>query len=61
MNSAEAEKFEKIYIEVDKIRALAETVGEGGGVFPTGLAMQCIIDWAVNIQSLISSPEVQSE
>lgn len=52
---------EKVFIEVEKIRALAETVGEGGGVFPTGLAMTCIMDWAVNIQSLLSRPEVHSE
>ena len=52
---------EKILIEIEKIRALAETVGEGGGVFPTGLAMQCIMDWAVNIQSLLSSQEVHLE
>lgn len=52
---------DKILIEIEKILALAETVGEGGGVFPTGLAMQCILDWAVNIQSLISSPEVHPE
>lgn len=59
MNSAE--KLEKIYVEVEKIRALAEKVGDGDDVFPTGLAMQCIMDWAVNIQSLISSPEVNLE
>lgn len=52
---------EKILIEIEKIRALAETVGEGGGVFPTGLAMTCIVDWVVNIQSLLSSPEVHLE
>lgn len=52
---------EKISIEVEKIRALAEVVGEGGGVFPTGLAMQCIMDWAVNIQSLMASAEVHPE
>lgn len=52
---------ENILIESEKSRAMAETVGEGGGVFPTGLAMQCILDWAVNIQSLLSSPEVHLE